>query len=58
VDGPVAEAKEQLGGYYLIECRDLDEAWIAKRIPSLHSGSIEVRPLAPMSEAAKTVPAR
>jgi hypothetical protein len=59
VDGPVAETKEQLGGYYLIECRDLDEALvIAKRIPSVHSGSIEVRPLAPMSEAAKTVPAR
>jgi hypothetical protein len=47
-DGPFAETREQLGGYYLIEAKDLDEATaIAARIPSAHSGSIEVRPLAP-----------
>src|SRR5262245_48296268 len=59
VDGPFAETKEQLGGYYLVECEDLDEALsIAKRIPSVRSGSIEVRPLVPMSAAARTAPAR
>jgi hypothetical protein len=58
-DGPFAETKEQLGGYYLVECKDLDEALgIAKRIPSVRSGSIEVRPLVPMSEAGKTPPAK
>ena len=48
VDGPFAETKEQLGGYHLIECKDLDEALsIAKRIPTLRvGGTIEVRPLA------------
>jgi hypothetical protein len=45
-DGPFAETKEQLGGYYLVEAADLDEAIaIAARIPSAHTGSIEVRPL-------------
>jgi hypothetical protein len=45
-DGPFAETKEQLGGYYLIEARDLDEAvGIAARIPSAKFGSIEVRPI-------------
>jgi hypothetical protein len=45
-DGPFAETKEQLGGYYLIEAADLDEATaIAARIPSAQTGSIEVRPL-------------
>jgi hypothetical protein len=45
-DGPFAETKEQLGGYYLIEARDLDDAVaIAARIPSARFGSIEVRPL-------------
>ena len=46
-DGPFAETKEQLGGYHLIECKDLDEAIsIAKRIPTIpFGGSIEVRPL-------------
>ena len=45
-DGPFAETKEQLGGYYLLECKDLDEAlkWAA-RIPSSKTGSIEVRPI-------------
>ncbi len=45
-DGPFAETREQLGGYYLIEAKDLDEATkIAARIPSARHGSIEVRPL-------------
>jgi len=45
-DGPFAETREQLGGYYLIEASDLDEALkIAARVPSAHTGSIEVRPL-------------
>jgi hypothetical protein len=45
-DGPFAETKEQLGGYYILECADLDEAtaWAAK-IPSAASGAIEVRPI-------------
>jgi hypothetical protein len=45
-DGPFAESREQLGGYYLLECRDLDEAigWAAK-IPGALSGAIEVRPV-------------
>jgi len=44
-DGPFAETKEQLGGFYLLECKDLDEAiaW-AKKIP-FEDGSIEVRPV-------------
>lgn len=48
-DGPFAETKEQLGGYHLIECKDLDEALaIARRIPTLDAGgAIEVRPLDP-----------
>ena len=47
VDGPFAETKEQLGGYHLIECRDLDEAMaIANRIPTLPAGGVvEVRPV-------------
>jgi hypothetical protein len=45
-DGPFAETKEQLGGYFLIEAVDLNEALqIASRIPSARLGSIEVRPL-------------
>ncbi len=45
-DGPFAELKEQLGGYYLLECADLDEAlrWAAT-IPAAQSGSVEVRPV-------------
>jgi len=47
-DGPFAETKEQLGGYHLLDCKDLDEALaIAARIPTLRvGGTIEVRPLA------------
>jgi hypothetical protein len=45
-DGPFAETKEQLGGYYLIEAKDLDEAIkIAARVPSAKVGSVEVRPV-------------
>ena len=45
-DGPFAETREQLGGYYLIEAANLDEATrIAARIPSARFGSIEVRPI-------------
>jgi hypothetical protein len=46
-DGPYAETKEQLGGYHLVECKDLDEAIsIAKRIPTIpFGGTVEVRPL-------------
>jgi len=45
-DGPFAETREQLGGYYLIQAKDLDEALaIAERIPSASWGSVEVRPL-------------
>ena len=45
-DGPFAETKEQLGGYYLIDAKDLNDAiQVASRIPSVRSGSIEVRPI-------------
>jgi hypothetical protein len=45
-DGPFAETKEQLGGFYIVECRDLDEAIeVAARIPDARGGSIEVRPV-------------
>jgi len=45
-DGPFAETREQLGGYYMIEAKNLDEAIaIASRVPSAKSGSIEVRPV-------------
>ncbi len=45
-DGPFAETKEQLGGYYLIEAKDLNDAiQVASRIPSARSGSVEVRPI-------------
>jgi hypothetical protein len=45
-DGPFAETKEQLGGFYVVEAKDLDEAIeIAARIPDVRGGSIEVRPV-------------
>jgi len=47
-DGPFAETKEQLGGYYLVEAKDINEALkLAARIPSARFGSIEVRPIIP-----------
>ena len=50
-DGPFAETKEQLAGFYMIEARDLDEATrIASRIPPARVGSIEVRPIRPIRE--------
>src|SRR5450755_4077873 len=49
-DGPFAETREQLGGYYLIEAKNLDEATaIAARVPGARFGSIEVRPVWPMA---------
>ena len=45
-DGPFAETKEQLGGFYLINAKDLNDAiQVASRIPSARTGSIEVRPI-------------
>jgi hypothetical protein len=45
-DGPFAETHEQLGGFYLIDCKDLDEAIaFAKAIPAARDGSIEIRPI-------------
>jgi hypothetical protein len=50
-DGPFAETKEQLGGFYLIEAMDRDEAiQIASRIPSARYGGIEVRPVALLNQ--------
>ena len=50
-DGPFAETKEQLAGFYLIEARDLNEAiQIAAKIPPARVGSIEVRPIRPIRE--------
>ena len=49
-DGPFAETREQLGGFYLIEARDLNEALqVAARIPSARTGSVEVRPVVDFS---------
>jgi hypothetical protein len=46
-DGPFAETREHLGGYYILDCRNLDEALeLAARCPMAAEGSIEVRPLA------------
>ena len=46
-DGPFAETKEQLGGYYLIEAKDLNEAiQVASKIPGARLGCVEVRPVA------------
>ena len=50
-DGPFAETKEQLAGFYLIEARDLNEAiQVASKIPPARVGSIEVRPVRPIRE--------
>ena len=47
-DGPFVESKEQLSGYYILECDHLDDAlsWVA-RIPGARHGAVEVRPLLP-----------
>ncbi len=53
MDGPFAETKEQLGGYYILDCADLDEALrYAAMIPTVNHGSVEVRPLADMNPEA------
>jgi hypothetical protein len=53
-DGPFAETREQLGGYYLIDASDLDEAIdIAGRIPGARIGTVEVRPVVDLSGRAK-----
>ena len=45
-DGPFLETKEQLGGYFLVDCKDLDEATeVAAKLPGARTGSIEVRPI-------------
>ena len=45
-DGPFVETKEQLGGYYVLQCKDLDEAiTVAAKIPGAKVGSIEIRPI-------------
>jgi hypothetical protein len=51
-DGPFAETKEQLGGFYLVDCKDLDEAIeTAAKIPGARDGAIEVRPVMEFPEA-------
>ena len=53
-DGPFAETKEQLGGFYLIEAKDLNDAvQVASRIPSVRFGSIEVRPIVERNQASE-----
>jgi hypothetical protein len=48
-DGPFAETREQLGGFYMVEAKDLDEAIaMAAQIPAARTGSIEVRPIMPI----------
>ncbi|MDD1622278.1 MAG: YciI family protein [Methylococcaceae bacterium] len=55
-DGPFAETKEQLGGYYLIEARDLNEAiQVAARIPGAKHGCVEVRPVAEDERTLRTL---
>jgi hypothetical protein len=51
-DGPFAETKEQLGGYFILECKDLDEAldWAAKIPASCGTGCVEVRPIREMQQ--------
>ena len=57
-DGPFMETKEQLGGFYLIEARDLNEALqIAAKIPSVKTGTIEVRPVVDFSKERSAVDA-
>jgi hypothetical protein len=51
-DGPFAETKEQLGGFYLVEARDRDEAVrVAARIPAARTGCVEVRPVVDFGQA-------
>jgi hypothetical protein len=56
-DGPFAETKEQLAGFYLIEARDLNEAiQLAAKIPPARVGSVEVRPIRPIREQPRAGP--
>jgi hypothetical protein len=56
-DGPFAETKEQLAGFYLVEAKDLNEAiQVAARIPPARYGTIEIRPVRQLSENGNTVP--
>ena len=56
-DGPFAETKEQLAGFYMIEAKDLNEAiQLASKIPPARVGSIEVRPIRPIREMAQSEP--
>ena len=58
-DGPFAETREQLGGYFLIEAHDLDEAMgIAARIPGARKGTIEIRPVMELAGLPETEDAR
>ena len=58
-DGPFAETKEQLAGFYMIEARDLNEAiQLASKIPPARVGSIEVRPIRPIRESVAQAAAR
>lgn len=51
-DGPFAETKEQLAGYYLLDCKDLDEAIeYAAKIPGAKYGSVEIRPILKFADA-------
>ena len=53
IDGPFAETKEQLGGFYMIEAKDLNDAiQVASRIPAARDGSVEVRPVEDFTAAA------
>jgi hypothetical protein len=55
-DGPFAETKEALGGYYLLECKDLDEAIeLAAMIPGAATGGIEVRPIAEFTAEERSI---
>jgi hypothetical protein len=55
-DGPFAETKEQLAGFYVLECKDIDEAidWAAK-VPGAQAGSVEIRPVMVFDEAGNLV---
>ena len=54
-DGPFAETREQLGGFFLVNARDLDEALdIAKRVPGGRWGTVEIRPIVEVPELPKT----
>lgn len=58
-DGPFAETKEQLAGFYMVEARDLNEAiQIASRIPPARVGGIEVRPVRPIRETVAAAQAK